>query len=172
MAALASDTGALRLRLEIVQREAPVRGPAPVATEDGRTPSGRLLVGAGVEYLDRRDGEWWPLVRLPVLWIAPAPLSGLVGALADLAQGIAPGFAWQSGDAADLALQIGAAEGAGAGALLAEVGLDLSGFLSDTAGVPRRPGAELSLFRFPVTRAAVVAFAGALRAEVDARLAT
>src|SRR5512136_2818738 len=136
MADLTSDSGAIRLRVDPVARES----------------SGRVLTSAAVEYRDARDGLWWPLVRLPVLHLLPGSAGTLVEALQDLLRGAAPGFAWQSGDGA-LGLQLGAAEGQGA-LLLAEVGIDLALFLAESAGAPRREGAEAALFRWPVTRGA------------------
>jgi hypothetical protein len=174
MAALPNDTGSLWFRLDLVDREAPVRGPIPVVTEDGRLPSGRLLASASVEYLDRRDGERWPVVRLAVLWVAPDSARALVAGLSDVLQGSAPGFAWQSGEDAAVGLQVGApsvAAGAPQGAFQVEVGLDLAPFLSEVAGVPRRPASELALFRFAATRPALVAFADAVRAEAEGLLA-
>ena len=50
---------------------------------------------------------------------------------------------------------------------MAEVGLDLALFLAESAGAPRREGAEAALFRWPVTRAASVAFADGLRRESE-----
>jgi hypothetical protein len=147
MADLPSDSGAIRLHLDPVQREA----------------GGRVLASAAVEYRDARDGEWWPLVRLPVLHLVPGAVEALVEGFQELLRGSAPGFAWQSGDGA-LGLQVGVAEGQGE-LLLAEVGLDLALFLAESSGTPRREGAEAVLFRWPVTRAGAVAFAGALRGE-------
>ncbi len=149
MAELASDSGAIRLRLD------------PVSRVDGD----RVLASAALEYRDARDGEWWPVVRLPVVYLAPGASEALVESLRELLQGTIPGFAWQSGDGA-LGLQIGVPEGQGA-LLVAEVGLDLGLFLAESAGVPRREGAEAALFRWPVTRASAVAFADLLRAESD-----
>jgi hypothetical protein len=170
MAELSSDTGTLRFRLEVVDREAPARGPVPVVAQDGGLPSGRLLATASVGYLDRRDGEVWPFVHLPVLYLAPEAVRALEGGLAELLRGTAPGFAWQSGADAALGLQVSAPEGVPPGCFLVEVGMDLSAFLADAAGAPRRAGAELALFRFLAARASLVAFAGALRAELEARL--
>ncbi len=150
MADLPSDTGAIRLRVEPVTREA----------------SGRVLASVAVEYRDARDGQFWPLVRLPVMHLAPGSVETLVEAMQELLRGAVPGFAWQSGDGA-LGLQVGVAEGQGA-LLLAEVGLDLALFLAESAGTPRREGAEAALLRWPVTRAAAVAFADAIRRESDA----
>jgi hypothetical protein len=147
MADLPSDSGAIRLRLDPVQREA----------------GGRILASAAIEYRDARDGEWWPLVRLPVLHLHPGAADSLVAGMRDLLQGTVPGFAWQAGDGS-LGLQVGVAEGQGT-LLLAEVGVDLGLFLAESAGTPRREGAEAALFRWPVTRAAGVAFADALRGE-------
>jgi hypothetical protein len=134
----------------------------PVTREEG----GRLLASAALEYRDARDGEWWPIVRLPVFHLVPGGAESLVAALQDLMQGVVPGFAWQSGDGA-LGLQIGVPEGQGE-LLVAEVGMDLALFLAESAGVPRREGAEAALFRWPVTRGAAVAFADALRREAEA----
>jgi hypothetical protein len=150
MADLANDSGVIRLRVD------------PVTRESG----GRVLASAAVEYRDARDGEWWPIVRLPVLHLAAGGAESLLGALRDLMQGVIPGFSWQSGDGA-LGLQLGVPEGQG-DLLLAEVGLDLALFLAESAGAPRREGAEAALFRWPVTRGAAVAFADALRRESGA----
>jgi hypothetical protein len=150
MADLANDSGVIRLRVD------------PVTREDG----GRLLASAAMEYRDARDGEWWPIVRLPVVHLVPGGAESLVGALQDLMQGVIPGFAWQSGDGA-LGVQIGVPEGQGE-LLVAEVGMDLALFLAESAGVPRRDGAEAALFRWPVTRGAAVAFADSLRRESEA----
>jgi hypothetical protein len=150
MADLANDSGVIRLRVD------------PVTREEG----GRLLASAALEYRDARDGEWWPIVRLPVVHLVPGGAESLVGALQDLMQGVIPGFAWQSGDGA-LGVQIGVPEGQGE-LLVAEVGMDLALFLAESAGVPRRDGAEAALFRWPVTRGAAVAFADSLRRESEA----
>lgn len=149
MAELANDSGAIRLHLD------------PVTRETG----GRILASAAIEYRDARDREWWPLVRLPVVHLLPGSDGALVAALQDLLRGAVPGFAWQSGDGA-LGLQIGVPEGQG-DLLVAEVGLDIALFLAESAGAPRREGAEAALFRWPVTRAAAVAFADGLRREAE-----
>ena len=174
MAELPNDTGSLWFRLDLVDREAPSRGAVPAVKEDGRAPSGRLLASVSLEYLDRRDGERWPVVRLPVLYVAADSARALLAGLSDLLQGNAPGFAWQSGEDAAVGLQIGAPEGAASApqaALQVEVGLDLSLFLWEAAGAPRRPASELALFRFAASRQAVVAFAGAVRGEAEVLLA-
>ncbi|HQR30291.1 MAG TPA: hypothetical protein PLL32_07765 [Anaeromyxobacteraceae bacterium] len=150
MADLVNDSGVIRLHLDPVAREA----------------GGRILASAALEYRDARDGEWWPLVRLPVVHLLPGSAGVLVASLQEVLQGAAPGFAWQSGDGS-LGLQVGVAEGQGE-LLLAEVGMDLALFLAESAGAPRREGAEAALFRWPVTRAGAVAFAAALREETDA----
>lgn len=170
MAQLSNDTGSLWFRLDLVDREAPVRGPVPMVTEDGRVPSGRLLATASLEYLDARDGERWPLVRLPVLYVSPESARSLVAGLSDVLQGNAPGFAWQSGEDAAVGLQVGVPEGS-SDVLRVEVGLDLSLFLAEAAGAPRRPASELALFRFAASRPGAVAFADALRREVEVLLA-
>ena len=149
MAELANDSGAIRLRIDPVTREA----------------GGRILASAAIEYRDARDREWWPLVRLPVVHLLTGSAETLVGSLQELLQGVVPGFAWQSGDGA-LGLQVGVPEGQG-DLLVAEVGMDLALFLAESAGAPRREGAEAALFRWPVTRAASVAFADGLRRESE-----
>lgn len=149
MAELANDSGAIRLRIDPVTREA----------------GGRILASAAIEYRDARDREWWPLVRLPVVHLLPGSSETLVGSLQELLQGVVPGFAWQSGDGA-LGMPIGVPEGQG-DLLVAEVGMDLALFLAESAGAPRREGAEAALFRWPVTRAASVAFADGLRRESE-----
>ena len=177
MAELPNDTGSLWFRLDLVDREAPVRGSAPAATKgssDGEVPGGRLLATASLAYLDPRDGEKWPVVRLPVLYLSTESARALLAGLSDLLQGNAPGFAWQSGEDAAVGLQIGAPQGearAAQGALQVEVGMDLSLFLSEAAGAPRRPESELALFRFAASRPAVVAFADAVRREAELLLA-
>jgi len=168
MADLANDAGTLRLRLALVDREAPVRGPVAAEAGDGQAPSGRILASAGVEVLDPRDAEWWPVLRLAVLYLAPGAVHALVAGLQDVLQGNAPGFAWQEGAEAALGVQVGNLEGAPGDHLLVEVGLDLSQHLAELSQGPRRPGAELALFRWTATRAGVVAFAGTLRREAGA----
>jgi hypothetical protein len=150
MADLANDSGVIRLRVDPISREA----------------GGRVLVTAALEYRDARDGEWWPIVRLPVVHLLPGGDESLVAALQDLMQGVIPGFAWQSGDGA-LGLQVGVPDGQGE-LLVAEVGMDLALFLAESAGAPRREGAEAALFRWPVTRRAAVDFADVLRRESEA----
>jgi len=164
MADLVSDSGALRFRLRLADRE---RGAVPPGGGERRAPAGRLLASASLDYLDRRDGERWPLVELAALYLAPEAARSLSEGLADLVRGAAPGLSWQSGDPAALGLQAGAPAGAPGGAWQVEVGIDLSGFLAETAGTPARPGAELALFRFPAARAALVAFSSALEAETS-----
>ncbi len=160
MADLFSDSGALRFRLRLLDREGRVPVPGDPA------PGGRLLAAASLEYFDRRDGEHWPVVELGALYLAPEAVRALAAGLADAIQGGAPGLAWQSGDPAALGLQAGLPPGAPGGDWQVEVGMDLSGFLAGVAGAPARPGAELALFRFPVARPALVAFASALQSEL------
>lgn len=164
MAMLPNDTGVLRLRLDLVERERARDAGAGEGVGEGAT---RVLASVSLESLDRRDGEWWPIVRLPVLYLAPGGVEALSGGLADLLQGAAPGFAWRSADDGVLGLQIGES-GSPSGLLVAEVGLDLGLFLAESSGSAWRPASELALFRWPVTRADAVSFADALRRESDA----
>ena len=100
MAELQNDSGALRFALTLVAREAPSTGGPP--GEEG--PPGRLLAAAGLEYLDRRDGEWWPLLRLPPLHLPGAAVEGLLANLEATVAGGA-GFAWRPGAEAAFAVQ-------------------------------------------------------------------
>ncbi|HEX9289080.1 MAG TPA: hypothetical protein VF904_06115 [Anaeromyxobacteraceae bacterium] len=154
MAELRNDSGALRLGLELVAQEGEPAGAA----------AGRLLATAGLEYHDRRDGEWWPLVRLPPLHLPAPAVERLVADLTSLLAGASQGFAWRAEDDAAIALQLGAVpDGA-----VVEVGVDLGAFLADTAGVPRRPEAELALFRFRAAQPELVRFSDALGRELEA----
>jgi hypothetical protein len=125
---------------------------------------GSLLATAGLEYLDRRDGEWWPFVRLPVLHLPVPAVERLAAQLAEFLRGATPGFAWRPGDDAVAGLQVGAAPGGA----IAEVGLDLGAFLAESAGAPRRPDTELALVRFRCAQADLVRFSDALSRELEA----
>jgi hypothetical protein len=159
---LVSDSGALRLALELLQRETVRARPGEPA------PPARLLSTVALEWLDQRDAEWWPFVRLPPLWLDGEGVQALVDGLREVLQGAVPGFAWQSGETSALGLQLGAAEG---GPLVVEVGLDLARFLADASGLPSRSGGELALFRFAAAPEAAVRFAGALEAQLREVLA-
>jgi hypothetical protein len=162
MAELPNDSGALRFAVELVSREAP-----PEATPGGRMATGAqgwILSAAGVEYRDRRDGEWWPLVRLPVLHLPAAAVERFSSQVSELLRGGSPGFVWRPADDALVGLQVGASPG---GAVV-EVGLDLGTFLAEAAGVTRRADAELALFRYRATQADLVRFSDALTRELEA----
>jgi hypothetical protein len=149
----------MRLLLRLVDREAAGGGGGlPVLTG---APAGRFLASASVDHFDRRDGEWWPFVRLPSLFLDAGAVEALVEGSRDLLAGAAPGFSWRAGDAAPLALQLAADPGAGP--VVVEVGLELGGWLGDVSGA--EPGGEACLFRFAADRAALVRFADALGAE-------
>jgi hypothetical protein len=156
MAELRNDSGALRLGLELVAAEGPESPGGPAGA--------RLLASAGLEYLDRRDGEWWPIVRLPVLHLPAEAVDRLARDLAALVAGASAGFAWRAEEASAVGLQLGAVPG---GAIV-EVGIDLGAFLAETAGVPRRAEAELALFRFRAAQPALVVFSDALGRELGA----
>ena len=166
MAELRNDSGALRFALELVTRETAAAAPAAAGEAAGAPagPPGRLLATAGLDYLDRRDGEWWPLVRLPPAWLGEAAARQLLDELAQLLRGARGGFAWRPADQAGFAVQVGAEQG---GAVL-EVGIDLGAFLADAAGVTWRPEAELALFRFRAGQADLVRFSDALARELEA----
>lgn len=153
MAVLANDAGTLRFALGLADR-------AP-----GDAPGGDALVAAAaLEYLDRRDGGWWPIVRLSPIRLAAAAVEGLRADLAGFLRGGAEGFSWRPADEPPVGLQVGA----GPGGLVAELGLDLGRFLAEAGGAPHRPGAELALFRFAVTQASLVVFCEGLDRELEA----
>jgi hypothetical protein len=155
MAELRNDSGALRFGLALAARAQGTGLPEPGA-------GASLLAAAGLEYLDRRDGDWWPLARLPVLYLPADAVEGLKGQLLAFLAGATPGFAWRPGEGAALGLQLGAVPG---GAVV-EVGLDLGGFLAESAGVAPRTGGELALFRFRSEQPALVLFADQLGQEL------
>lgn len=145
---LLSESGAMRLLIDMVTRD---------------RDSGRVVATAAVEWLDRRDGEWWPFVRLPVVYLQAGAAEALLGGLRDVLQGVAPGFSWVAAEGAALALQVGAAE---SGAGVVEVGIDLGAFLAESAGARVPGGDELALFRFAAPRADLVRFAGEVEEQV------
>ncbi len=156
MAELRNDSGALRFTLEAVAREGAPPGAGPSA--------GRLLATAGLEYLDQRDREWWPLLRLPALRLAAASYDALRDALGEYLRGGSAGFTWRPEGGGAFAVQLGPDAG---GAVL-EIGIDLGAFLSEVAGVPLRPASELALFRFRSAQADLVRFSDALGREREA----
>jgi hypothetical protein len=159
MAELRNDSGALRFVLELVARE----GGAPAGAAEAPAPAARLLAACGLDYLDQRDREWWPLLRLPPGYLPEAAVGRLQEELSRLLSGAAEGFAWRAAEAAPFGLQLSASPGGG----VAEVGLDLGAFLADAGGVPWRLGAELALVRFQVAQAELVRFADALGRELE-----
>lgn len=161
MAELRSDGGALRFALALVARESDP-GP-PGGGAQGAASRGRLLVTAGIEYLDRRDGEWWPVVRLPPARVPVEAIERLLGDQAALLDGSSSGFAWRPDDEAALALQLGLAPN---GAVV-EIGLDLGPFLAEWGGAPVRRDAELALFRLRAGQADLVRFSDALARELE-----
>jgi hypothetical protein len=120
-----------------------------------------VLAVAAVEWLDRRDSEWWPFVQLPPLWVDEAALESLGEGVRELLQGALPGFSWQAGPS--LGLQLALAEGAA----VVELGVDLGPFLSDASGRPGG-GGEAALFRFGAPLAELVRFGGEVEAELAA----
>jgi hypothetical protein len=145
---LLSESGAMRLLVDLVTRD---------------RDTGRVVATAAVEWLDRRDGEWWPFVRLPVVHLQAGAAEALLGGLRDVLQGVEPGFSWAAAESGVLALQLGGAE---TGAAVVEVGIDLGAFLSESAGAPVPLGNELALFRFAAPRADLVRFAGEIEVQV------
>ncbi len=158
MANLYNDRKSLLVRLRLVDRERARRAGAA----DGPPQHGRVLAQAGVEHFDRKDGAWWPLLRVPALWLEPPAPGSLLEELERLVRGESTGFAWRASSDA-IALQLGRHED---GRLLVELGADLSGFLIEQTGAGAPTGESLALFRLVSTQAALVAFAGELRDEL------
>jgi hypothetical protein len=155
VAALPNDAASMRLTLQLVGGPGGAEGGVP-----GGSPTA-LLATASIDHFDRRDSEWWPFVRLPALHLGGQAAQALLEGTRELLAGSAPGFAWRSGEAGPLALQLSAA--AGTPGVLVEVGVDLGPWLADVAG--GQAGGEACLFRFAATRADLVRFADALAAE-------
>jgi hypothetical protein len=152
MPSLQNDAASMRLTLRLTGQEAPAPGAGG---------PDRFLAGLSVEHFDRRDGEWWPFVRLPAVPVSREALEGLLEGARDLLAGRVPGFGWRTGEAGPLAVQLGIAEGTPG--ILVEVGVDLGPYLAGLSG--GQPGSEACLFRFAATRADLVRFADALGAE-------
>jgi hypothetical protein len=162
MADLLNDTGALRFGMALAGRERPLAGQGALGS--ALSQPGRVLCTVALEYLDQSDGQFWPFIRVPVVWMPPDALESLLEGISALVRGESAGFSWQPGEHAPMGLQIGS-EGAPIGGLQIELGLDLGAFLAEVAGSPRRPGGELALFRFLTTQAAMVRFGDLLRTE-------
>lgn len=121
-----------------------------------------FICTAAVEYLDKRDQEFWPTLRLPVLRVPAEDAHALTQALRDVCSQARPGFCFRTGAREELQLAL-SRQG---GAVAVEVGVDLCVYLLETAGVPSPPGRELALFRFEAPLAEVVVFADAVAARV------
>lgn len=160
MAELQNDGGGLRFVLALVVRVRPGGPGGPGGEEAG---GGPVIVSAGMEYLDRRDGEWWPIVRLPPTQIPGEMVRRLLHDQAAYLAGGNSGFAWRPGEGAAFAVQVGAAPG---GAVV-EIGLDLGPFLAEVGGAPPRRDAELALFRLQAPQASLVRFADGLTRELE-----
>lgn len=141
MAYLHNDTRTLRLHLEWVDQE--------------RQPPHRRLGTAAIEFYDRRDQEYWPMVRLPILYADPEETARFDSQLKDLCSGRVDGLSLTLGAQSELAFQ--AAKQADQSYLI-EVGLDLAPYLQEASGKPLEPGRELALFRFHASMAAMVLF--------------
>lgn len=113
------------------------------------------LASAAIEFFDARDQQFWPMVQLPVLHVAPGTLAGLRAMIAQ-----ADGFAWRGGHTEEIALSVTKSEEPDR--WIVEVGIDLSAYLRETARLFVAPGRELALFRFSVTAAGLQAFAAGL----------
>ena len=189
MAQLPNPRGSLRFVLSLgavetaapPPREDPTSCEAPAVPGPGRSAlpilsdagvlRNRVLATAAVEYLDRRDREFWPYVRFAVLWLGPGDAEGLLEGVSRLVRDEVPGFLFRSSGSAELGLQISKLPGlAGAAqdSYAVEVGLDLGPLLTESAGGPHSAGEALSLFRYTTSRPHLVAFGQSLREELQA----
>ena len=161
MAVLHNDAKNLRLFVEIVDREVPavVPGQPPPPPE-----AVRMIGTAGVEFFDRRDNQYWPFIRLPVIRYGGNDGHELIHSLKDLCSLKVPGIGFRTGDVGELVLQLARQEGGG---FVAEVGLDLSTFLLEASGAQGEPGRELAMFRFTTSTAEVVKFADQIKQELE-----
>jgi hypothetical protein len=161
MAVLHNDAKTLRLSLELVDREVTplIPGQPPVPAD-----AMRVLGSAGVEFYDRRDASYWPFIRLPVLYYAGTDPTELVSSIRDLCSLKVPGFAFRTGTAQDLAVQVGRHD---AGGFVVEVGIDLATYLFETTGTQGEPRRELAMFRFITNTAELVRFADQLKQEIE-----
>ena len=161
MALLHNEAKTLRFSLELVDREVPpvVPGQRPLPPE-----AIRVLGSASVEFFDRRDASFWPFIRLPVVYYAGTDAGELVASIRDLCSLKVAGFAFRTGAAQDVALQIGRQEG---GAFVVEVGIDLATYLFKTTGAQGEPGRELAMFRFITNTGELVRFADQIKQEAE-----
>jgi hypothetical protein len=159
MAVLHNESRTLRLAVELVDREVPpvIPGQPPVGGD-----AIRVLGSAGMEFYDRRDSSYWPIIRLPVVYYEGTDPAQLVGSIRDLCSLKIPGFAFRTGSSQELAIQVGGQDGR----WIVEVGLDLATFVLETAGTPGEAGRELAMFRFVTTTAELVRFADELKQEI------
>ena len=160
MAVLHNESKTLRFCLELVEREVPPVVPGQPALPPEAI---RVLGSAGMEFFDRRDGSFWPFIRLPVVYYAGTDPTELVGSIRELCSLKVPGFAFRTGSNHDVALQVGRQEGGG---FIVEVGIDLATYLLETTGAQGEPGRELAMFRFVTTTAELVTFADQLKQEM------
>jgi hypothetical protein len=160
MAVLHNDAKNLRLVLTLADRERlPVVPGQPPPAPEGL----RVLGTTAVEFFDRRDKEFWPFLRLPVLYLAGADGRSLVESVRDLCASKRPGFAFRTGAHDEMALQMTRQEGGG---FVVEVGIDLASYLYETSGLQGENGRELALFRFTTSTSELVIFADQVKQEL------
>lgn len=161
MAVLHNAARNLRFFIEWVDREVPpvVPGQPPPSAE-----AVRALGTAGVEFFDRRDNDFWPFIRLPVIYYSGKDGPALVSSVRDLLSLKIPGFAFRTGATGELGLQIGRD---GETQFVVEAGIDLAPYLMETSGASADPGRELAMFRFNTVTAELVKFADGLKKELD-----
>lgn len=143
---LLNDTGGLRLTLGLEQWH------------------GAHCYGAvSVDALDRRDEEFWAMVRLPVVKMAAADVRGLVDALKECCAGGRAGVSVQLGEHREVALSVSVSPDGG---FVIEVGFDLASVALEHAGIATARGRELSLFRLMASTSEVVRFGDALAQQL------
>jgi len=160
MAFLSNRIKSLRFVLDVVDRETLPAVPGQPAPAPETL---RVLGTTSVEFYDRRDQAFWPLLRLPVIYLGGPDVPLLVESVRDLCALKRPGFAFRSGSHDELVLQV-VRQGEG---FVVEAGLDLGAYLFETSGLPSDPGRELALFRFETGTAELVVFADQLKEQLS-----
>ncbi len=160
MAYLSNQSRTLRWKLQLADKEI-----LPPAGQKDPPPSGtgRILATTSLDFFDRRDKDYWPLYRQPVLWISIEDGRNLVDQVSSLIRGEVASFAFQPAGAPEIGWGFARGEDGG---YTVELGFDLHAMLAHVSGAPGESGRDLALFRFATTQAELVAFADQLRTEL------
>jgi hypothetical protein len=120
-----------------------------------------FIATAAVEFFDKRDQDFWPMLRLPVVRMSIEDGAALVNAIRDVCSQSRPGFSFRTGVTEELQLNV-LRDGPTAAI---EIGMDLSAYLKETTGISSPAGRELALFRFDAGLTELVVFGDALASK-------